>query len=317
MTGYALCVTDRNPEYDPADIRGAARSDPGAEDSPDDGDTLSGNYPTHRDGQDRANTCVSCCRAIPEGEIKCPHCARNQISESSTDEDSTALQDWSFGRVVVAIVPSVSTYHARALGASAFELSDTVAAGSDVSHGEVKLRAAFETTPASHLTAGWPDLPTEAPIDEPDGTTLFETAVDKTHWDGDGEPRIYREDGSPVTTRGELDTLEAKIDAADEQYWIVPGIVQRYERTPDLDNIDEPLYCVDCDEITGHEAVGCDSIAPYPHRGRPIWACNTCGQPRHEPADSQLESESYTQFDLPFEGPPGVSRVEPEMRELH
>jgi len=237
------------------------------------------------------------------------------VSESSASDGDTSVQEWSFGRVVVDIVPGNSTYHARALGASAFDVSDRVATGPEVSHGEVKLRAAFETAPASHLTAGWPDLPTEAPIDEPDGTTLFETAVDKTDWSGDGEPRIYREDGSPVTTRGELDTLEADIDAADKQYWVVPGIVQRYASTLDLDDIDEPLYCVDCDEITGHEAVGCDSIAPYPHRGRPIWACNTCGQPRHEPADSQLESESYTQFDLPFEGPPASSLVEPASRD--
>ncbi|MBX0288448.1 hypothetical protein EGH22_19125 [Halomicroarcula sp. F28] len=308
-------MTDRNPEYDPADIRGAARSDPGAEDVADDGDTLPGNYPTHRDGQDRANTCASCWQAIPEGEIKCPHCASNGVSESSASDGDTAVQEWSFGRAVVAIVPGNSTYHARALGASAFDVSDQVATGPEVSHGEVKLRAAFETAPASHLTAGWPDLPPEAPIDEPDGRALFETAVDKTHWDGDGEPRIYREDGSPVTTSGELDTLEAEIDAADQQYWVVPGIVQRYESTPDLDNIDEPLYCVDCGEIIGHEAVGHDSIAPYPHRGRPIWVCKTCGQPRHEPADSESESESYTQFDLPFEGPPASSLVEPAIRD--
>ncbi|MBX0305733.1 hypothetical protein [Haloarcula salinisoli] len=308
-------MTDPNSEYDPADLRGAGRSDPGAEDAVDDGDTLPGNYPTHRDGQDRANTCASCWQPIPEGEIQCPYCASNGVSESAASDGDTAVQDWSFGRTVVAMVPGNSTYHARALGASAFDVSDHVATGPEVSHGEVKLRAAFETAPASHLTTGWPDLPSEAPIDEPDGTTLFETAVDKTHWDGEGDPRIYREDGSPVTTSGELDTLEAEIDAADRQYWVVPGIVQRYERTPDLDDIDEPLYCVDCGEITGHEAVGRDSIAPYPHRGRPIWACTTCGQPRHEPADSELESESYTQFDLPFEGLPVSSLIEPVIRD--
>jgi rubredoxin len=309
-------MTDPNPEYDPEDIRGAARSDPASEtEAVSDGDSVAGNYPTHADGRERANTCATCWQQIPKGRIQCPHCASNNISESSRSDRDRTVQEWSFGRVVVAVVPGNSTYHARALGASAFAVSDSVATGPDVSHGEVKPRAAFDTAPASHLTDGWPDLPPEAPVDEPDGTTLFETAVEETDLDGDGEPRIYREDGHPVTTRGELDLLEEEIEAADEQYWVVPGIVQRYEATPDLSDIDEQLYCIDCGESTGHEAVGRDSIAPYPHRGRPMWACKTCGQPRHEPVDKGFGTETYTQFDLPFEGPPASSLVRPDIRE--
>jgi len=315
MTRKSVFVTDPNPEYNPEDIRGAARSDPASEtESVPDGDPVAGNYPTHDDGRGRANTCATCWQAIPDGQIQCPHCASNTVREPS-DGDDTAVDDWTFGRVVVAVVPGNSTYHARALGASAFTVSDSIATGPDISHGEVKLRADFETAPTSHLTAEWPDLPPEVPIDEPDGTRLFETAVEATTWGSEGEPRIYREAGSPVTTRGELESLQDKIDAADDQYWVVPGIVQRYAVSPDLNDIDEPLYCVDCGTVTGHEAVGRDSIEPHPHRGRPIWACTRCGQPRHEPADSQLESESYTQFDLPFEGPPASSLVEPASRD--
>ena len=80
MTRESLCVTERNPDFDPADIRGAVRSDPEAGDTDD--DDLSGNYPTHDDGRDRANTCATCGQEIPAGEIKCPHCATNQVSGS-------------------------------------------------------------------------------------------------------------------------------------------------------------------------------------------------------------------------------------------
>jgi len=306
-----MCVTDRNPEFDPADIRGAARSDPRATDAGDTEKSLPGNYPTEEEAG-TGNTCATCWRSIPDNQVQCPHCATEQISESSVVDEGT-VEEWSFGRVVIAVVPGISTYHARALGASAFSVSDHIAMGPDVSHGDVKLRADFETAPASHLTTDWPDLPAEVPIDEPAGQALFETAVDRTDWKGDGDPRIYREDGQPVTERGTLDTLEREISKADEQYWLVPGIVQRYKASTDPANIGGQLYCVDCGSVTGHEFVGHDGIAEKPHRGRPIWACQACGLPRHEPSDGDSGAESYTQFDLPFEGPPGASPVEPEI----
>ena len=319
-TREASHMTDPDPEYDPEDIRGAARSDPAAEtEAVPDGDSVAGNYPTRADGRERANTCATCWQQIPEERIKCPHCASNKVREPS-DGDDTAVQEWTFGRVVVAVVPGNSTYHARALGASAFTVSNSVATGPDVSHGEVKPRADFETAPASHLTAGWPDLPPEAPIDEPDGTTLFETAVEETNWDSLADPRIYRKDGSPVTSRDELESLQDDIDAADEQYWVVPGIVQRYEATPDRSEIDEPLYCVDCGSITGHEAAGRDSIEPHPHRGRPIWACTRCGQPRHEPDRDSDEPISTGYEHLPDNvSPEDIHGDEPnfEKREFH
>ena len=314
MTSTNECVTDRNPDFDPADIRGAARSDPESGDTDDEG--LPGNYPTHRDGRDRANTCATCWQAIPDGQIKCPYCANNTVRESSTDDYSTALQEWSFGRVVVAVVPGNSMYHARALGASAFNVSDAIATGADVSHGEVKLRAAFDTAPARHLTDGWPDLPPEARLDESSGETCFETAVDQTDWDGEGEPRLYREDGQPVTTRDELETLQDEIEATDEQYWVVPGIVQRYAAMPDPEDIDDPLYCVSCAQVTGHDAVGKDGIAGHPHCRRTIWACKTCGQPRHEP-QRDSDTPAHTGYEhLPDDvSPEDIHGDEPDIGE--
>ena len=311
-----MCVTDRNPDFDPADIRGAARSDPDAVDGDAD-EELPGNYPTHHDGRERANTCATCWQQIPDGRIKCPHCATNQVREPSDgDEASTALAEWSFGRVVVAVVSGTSRYHARALGASAFRLSNSIATGPDVSHGEVKLRAAFETAPASHLTDGWPELPLEALIDESEGTTLFETAVEATDWEGDGEPHIYREAGNPVTTLGELESFKDEIDAADEQYWVVPGVVQRYQATPDPEDIDDPLYCVSCAEVTGHDAVRKDGITSHPYRRRTIWVCTHCGQPRHEP-DRDSDTPAHTGYDhLPKDvSPEDMHGDEPDFAE--
>ena len=57
-TSTSGCVTDRNPDFDPADIRGAARSDPAAETGDD--ESVPENYPTHRDGRERAHTCATC-----------------------------------------------------------------------------------------------------------------------------------------------------------------------------------------------------------------------------------------------------------------
>jgi hypothetical protein len=138
---------------------------------------------------------------------------------------------------------------------------------------------------------GWPDLPSEASLDESSGERCFQPAVDQTDWDVESEPRLYREDGQPVTARDELEALQDEIEAADEQYWVVPGIVQRYAAMPDPEDIDEPLYCVSCPQVTGHDAVGKDGIAGHPHRRRTIWACKTCGQPRHE---SQRDSDTPT-----------------------
>lgn len=304
-------MTDRNLEFDPADIREAARSDPRATDAGDGEESLPGNYPTE-ESAGSGSTCATCWRSIPNDQVQCPHCATEQISESSVGGEST-VEEWSFGRVVIAVVPGISTYHARALGASAFSVSDHIVTGSDVSHGDVKLRADFETAPASHLTAGWLDLPAEVPVDEPAGQALFETAVNQTDWADDGDPQIYREDGQPVIGHDALDALEREIREADEQYWVIPGIVQRYESTPDPANIGEKLYCVECGSVTGHKFVGHDGIAEKPHCGRSVWACQSCRQPQHEPSDSDLGAESYTQFDLPFEGPPGASLVEPKI----
>jgi rubredoxin len=313
MTSTSICVTDRNPEFDPADIRGAARSDPRVTDTGDDEESLPGNYPTE-ESAGTGSSCATCWRSIPNDQVQCPHCATAQISESSVVDEGT-VEEWSFGRVVIAVVPGISTYHARALGASAFSVSDHIVTESDVSHGDVKLRADFETAPASHLTAGWPVLPAEVPVDEPAGQALFETAVDQMDWTDDGDPRIYREDGQPVTGRDELDALEREIKEADEQYWIVPGIVQRYKPSPEPSDISEQLYCIDCGSVTGQAFVGYDGVAEKLHRGRPIWSCQACGLPRHEPSDGDIGAESYTQFDFPFEGPPGSSIVDPEILE--
>ena len=103
-----MCVTDRNPEFDPADIRGAARSDPRATDAGDTEESLPGNYPTEEEAG-TGNTCATCWRSIPDNQVQCPHCATEQISESSVVDEGT-VEEWvgrrrGLDRVQVVIEP--------------------------------------------------------------------------------------------------------------------------------------------------------------------------------------------------------------------
>jgi hypothetical protein len=301
-------VTDRNPRA----FRGLNHPDPHAEES--EGETPPGTYPTKATA-DSETTCETCWETIPAGQLECPHCGGVASRRSESDDDTTEGLSWSFGRVVIAVIPAHGPYHARAIGAAAFDVSNDIATGPDVSHGKVQLRAEFTTTPARHLTTGWPDLPAGVPLTEPTGTELFETAVDRTQWTGLEQPHIYLEDGQPVTSRADLESLRETIDAADSDYWVVPGFVRKYPESAAASNTGEHMYCARCRTVTAHKIVGHDGIGAKPHHGRPIWGCTTCGQPRHQRGGSSAASESYTRFDLPFEGPPNSNATTPEIRE--
>ncbi|QIO25304.1 hypothetical protein [Haloarcula sp. JP-L23] len=279
-------MTDRNPEFDPADLRGAASSDPKT--SRDNGDGRRGDYPT-RSTED-SNRCESCSRTIPAEEQQCPFCATAGVTDSPAEGQSD--DEWTFGRVVVAVVDANSTYHAKALGAAAFSIADDLVAGPDTSHGEVKSVADFETEPASHLTEGWPSLPAAVPLTEETGREVLAAARTQTSWAADdATPVIYREDGTPILDESEFDSLLA--DSTGMSYWVVPGLVQRYDASPDVDaliehfegaTIEHELACRACQTSTAHTYVGGDGVATHPYTGRAIWVCQDCGHPRHEPA---------------------------------
>ncbi|MUV51302.1 hypothetical protein GJ630_17205, partial [Haloarcula sp. CBA1122] len=128
MTNATKRVTDRNPEYDPADIRGAASSDPETRGNGRERVLDSTGYPDRT--EDDARTCRTCGQGIPRDERQCPFCAQTGISEiPADDQDSSPLGEWTFGRVVLALVEANTDFHARALGAAAFSVSDSIASG--------------------------------------------------------------------------------------------------------------------------------------------------------------------------------------------
>ena len=318
MTNATKRVTDRNPEYDPADILGAASSDPETRGNGRERVLESTGYPDRT--EDETRTCRTCGQDIPRDERQCPFCAQTGVPEtSSDDQNSSPLGEWTFGRVVLALVEANTDFHARALGAAAFSVSDSIASGEDTSHGTVKCRAAFGTEPAATLTKGWPDLPTEATIDEESGQALLETADEQTNWDGDGDdvkPRIYLEDGSPVTDRSEFQQLTDEFRQDDGTYWLIPGVVQRHQARAEPEIVGIGFYCRQCGAVTGHESHGLDGFECHPHLDRLIWTCRECGQHRHEP-DQEDDTEDVTGYEHLPDGvsPEDIHGDEPDFQE--
>ncbi|MDS0223731.1 hypothetical protein NDI54_20525 [Haloarcula sp. S1AR25-5A] len=316
MTNATLRVTDRNPEFDPTDIRGAASSDPETRGNGRERVLKSKKYPSQTGADSR--TCATCGQDIPQDERQCPFCAHTRVSETpADDQDDSSFSECTFGRVVLALVKAKTNYHARALGAAAFSVSDSIASGEDVSHGTVKCRAAFGTEPAPTLTKGWPELPTETTIDEEIGQALLETADEQTNWDGDDiQPRIYLEDGSPVTDRSEFQRLTDEFRQDDGTYWLVPGVVQRHHARSEPETVGIEFYCRQCDAVTGHESHGLDGFECHSHRDRLIWTCRECGQHRHEP-EQDSDTEETTGYEHLPDGvsPEDIHGNEPDFQE--
>ncbi|GCF16223.1 hypothetical protein Harman_41580 [Haloarcula mannanilytica] len=316
MTNATKRVTGRNPEFDPADIRGAASSDPDTRGDGRERVLQSRGYPSRTEGDARSR--ATCGQDIPTEESQCPFCAHIGVSETATDaQDDSSLSEWTFGRVVLALVEANSDFHARALGAAAFSVSDSIASGDDTSHGTVKCRAAFGTEPASNLTHGWPDLPTETTIDEETGQTLLATADEQTNWDGsDVQPRIYLEDGSPITDRSEFQRLTDEFRQDEGTYWLVPGVVQRHLARAEPEIVGIGFYCRQCGAVTGHESHGLDGFECHSHRDRMIWTCRECGQHRHEP-EQEDDTEEVTGYEHLPDGvsPEDIHGDEPDFQE--
>ncbi|MDQ2074764.1 hypothetical protein RBH20_19745 [Haloarcula sp. H-GB4] len=316
MMNATMCVTDRNPEFDPADIRGAASSDPKSRGNGRERVLESRRYPSGT--EDASRTCATCGKDIPRDERQCPFCAHTSVSETPTDDqDDSPLEEWTFGRVVLALVEANTTFHARALGAAAFSISDSIASGEDTSHGTVKCRAAFGSEPATNLTKGWPELPTETMIDEDRGQMLLETADEQTDWDeSDVQPRVYLEDGSSVTDRSEFQRLRDEFQQDNGTYWLVPGIVQRHQARSELGTVGVEFHCRQCGAITGHESHGLDGFECHSHLDRLIWICRECGQHRHEP-EQEDDTEEATGYEHLPDGvsPEDIHGDEPDFQE--
>ncbi|MFC6755768.1 MULTISPECIES: hypothetical protein [Haloarcula] len=231
--------------------------------------------PTAAD-QSKTSTCATCWQEIPPGSVRCPHCV---TPDGDCRDDA---EPWSYDRVVLAVVPADGARAARASAAIAFARGRTIVSGPDVSHGEVTLRAAFETSLPSEPTEGWPPLPSAVPVRSAAGQSLFETATARCESPEPTDPTIYCEDGATVADGEDVETLAAVIDTADVQYWVVPGIVKRYSLPEEPDAFGNPLYCVDCGAVTEHDASDPQADTPDQPERR-LWACRVCGAQRYSP----------------------------------
>jgi len=226
--------------------------------------------------QTKTSTCATCWQQIPPGRVRCPHC--HGSGQSGGDESET----WSYDRVVLAVVPAEDARSAKRSAATAFARGRNIVSGTDVSHGEVTLRAAFEMSPPSGLTTGWPTVPSAVPVTSSTGQSLFETAATRCEASETTDPMIYCEDGAAVADAVDVETLEEVIDSAAVQYWVVPGLVKRYSLPDEPEAFGDPLYCVDCAAVTEHDTSDTGSDAASEPE-RQLWACRVCGAQRYGP----------------------------------
>ncbi|MBV0926398.1 hypothetical protein KTS45_19505 [Halomicroarcula limicola] len=280
-------MTDRNPSFDPADIRGSASSDPHAD--AENTEDLPGNYRTPDDAT--SNQCPTCSKTLPQAEVQCPFCAGESLVEPSV-EDEGSVDEWSFGRVVLAIVEGTTRYHAQAFGAAAFAVSDDLTTGTEAARATVKCRAAFDAEPAPQLTDGWPSLPDIVRADRAVGQTFLDTAVEQTDWEcPDTKPRLFVEDGDGLTEYSQFEALAARIEEGEAEYWLVPGLIQEYS-VGDPASLEHRHYCVGCQEPAPHSYAGRDGLDSAPMTGREIWTCDVCEHPRFLDLEEELsESE--------------------------
>ncbi len=75
------------------------------------------------DMEDETRTCRTCEEDISRDEHYCSFYAQTGVLETpSDDQDTSPLGEWTFGRVIFALVEANTDFHARALGAAAFRL---------------------------------------------------------------------------------------------------------------------------------------------------------------------------------------------------
>ncbi|WP_135306409.1 hypothetical protein [Haloarcula amylovorans] len=276
-------MTDWNPSFDPADIRGSASADPRAD--ADDAEDLPGNYRTPDDAD--STQCSTYSKPLPEAEVHCPFCAGDALVDP-TVENERSVDEWSFGRVILAVVEGNTKYHAQAFGAAAFAVSDDLTTGTESSRATVKCRADFNAEPAPQLTEGWPFPPDIVRFGRSVGQTLFETAVEQTDWERPNTtPRLFVEDGDGLTEYSQFEALATRIEESEAEYWLVPGIVQAYS-LGDPGDLEYRYDCVGCQEPTPHSYAGRDGLDLYPVTGREIWMCDVCEHARF----LDLEEES-------------------------
>lgn len=228
-------------------------------------------------------------------------------TSSSENSQGELEQTWSFGRVVLAIVPASTKYMAVALGTAAFFVRETFVDDPAVVESSVKPLYEFDGAPAPTITAGWEaDLPAATPLRSATGQRLVKTAFTKATEDGsDSIPYLYDPTGTPIVCRDEVtDLLES--ESKETSWWVVPGVVQRYTvAIPDGPTTQLPCACNS--RTTPHVYTGRGGGARgVPELHRPIWLCRRCSRPTYGPDPDQEASRQSR----PVDGHPGEGSSE-------
>jgi len=228
------------------------------------------------------SNCEVCGDSIPPTRVRCNDHQKNNSSSQPADDE------WSISRVAIAIVPGATYYHAVSLGAAAFRHRNQQSNSTD----SFDLIYDFDDEPSQTLVRQWGgELPDAARLESEQGTELYKTGIRKTPTLSEysltagsnqksvpevsdrSEVYIYLEDGTPVQTDADIETIENLRVASDQPLWVVTAVLyeQSTRQSTATQTDTRRMFCQYCAE-TKHIYRG--SVA----RGE--WECTGCGTTR-------------------------------------
>lgn len=234
--------------------------------------------------------------------ISRPRVGRPDQHRASSSSSGGFEHTWSYGRVVLAIVPASSPYAAAALGAAAFSLRESFVDEPAVVDSDVEPVYDFDTPPASTLARDWGgELPAAVRRDTDLGRQLLETALAKMERASGSTPHLYDAEGRPLVSSDDLESVTRTDD--EKSCWVVPGVVRRYAVSlPDGPKTQLPCKCRSL--TTPHVFTGRGGAPPFlPDLARPVWICSHCTRPTFGP-----EPPEETGTDILSETNPGPGR---------
>ena len=241
------------------------------------------------------SNCEVCGDSIPPTRARCSdHRGRTSSSQSVDDE-------WSISRVAIAIVPGATYYHAVSLGAAAFRHRNQQSNSTE----SFDLIYDFDDDPSKTLVRQWGgELPDAVKLDSEQGTELYKTGVRKTPTlseysltastnkvsaqkvSDDSDVYIYLEDGTPVQTDADIETIENLRSDSDQPLWVVTAVLyqRKTQRSTADQNDTRRMFCQQCAETTHiyRGSLACGE-----------WECTSCGTTRDGQPPGAYDMDPY------------------------
>lgn len=250
--------------------------------------------------------CEVCGCSIPPNRARC-----SDHRQSKADARSESDYSWSISHVAIAVVPGSNIYHAVAIASSAFKLRD----GGHKTTDSFDLIYDFDE-PSQTLTSSWGgDLPGAVPLNSDTGERLLEQGIEKSDWGStldveemlgveesplsSTEPYIYVESGDAVTSKEQVEELQAQSGEGDSDLWVVPGVLYERQRDTSGETV-QHRDCPSCGSTTRHVFDGYENGHPSLHTdGVAVWLClecdskNTGSAPVGDSIDEPWADEDY------------------------